>query len=67
MAVLWALIGGVPDYESGFHTQSCVLTQKRSVLRRSMYKAKNIYISSCKKGAHYQVTEVTVINEGTLL
>ena len=45
MAVLWVLISGVPDNGSGFHTQGCVLTQKMLVLRRGVYKAKNIYMA----------------------
>ena len=40
--------GGVPDHESGSHTQGCVLTQKRPVLRRCVHKATNIYIAVCK-------------------
>ena len=42
MVVLEVLIGGVPDYESGFHTRGCALTHKRSVIRRGVYVAKNM-------------------------
>ena len=38
---------GMPDNESGLHTQGCVLTQKRPVLRRGVHKAKNIYMAFC--------------------
>ena len=48
MEVLGVLIVGMPDNESGFYTQGCVLTQKRPVLRRCVYKAKNIYMSFCR-------------------
>ena len=37
----------MPDNESGFHTQGFVLTQKRPVLRRGVYKAKNIFMAFC--------------------
>ena len=47
MAVLWVLKRGVPDNGSRFHTQGCVMTQKRPVLRRGVYKAKDIYIAFC--------------------
>ena len=43
MVVLGVLIGGVPDNESGFHTQGCADTNW-PVLRRGVYVAKNIYI-----------------------
>ena len=45
--VLGVLIGRVPDNESGFHTQGCVLTQMRPVLGRGVYKAANTYMAVC--------------------
>ena len=43
IVALGVLIGGVPDNESGFHTQGCADTNW-PVLRRGVYVAKNIYI-----------------------
>ena len=38
---------GVQDNESGSHTQGCVLTQKRPVFRRGLYKVKEIDMAFC--------------------
>ena len=38
---------GVPDNESGSHTQGYLLTQRRPVLGRGVHKAKNIYMAVC--------------------
>ena len=37
----------VPDNEIGSHTLGCVLTEKRPLLRRGVYKAKNICMAFC--------------------
>ena len=40
-------LGGVPDNESGFHTQGWVMTQKKPVLRRGVYVANNMCMPFC--------------------
>ena len=42
--VFGVLIGGVPDNESGFHTQGWVLTQKNAVSRGGVRSKKYVYV-----------------------
>ena len=56
----------MPDKESGFYTQGCVLTQKRPVLRRGMYKVKNIYMTFLCMSVQYLVWRITVLKAGPL-
>ena len=52
---------GVPDNESGSHTQGYLLTQRMHVLGRGVHKAKNIDMAFVSSSLQYPVGEVTAL------
>ena len=58
---------GGPDNDSEIHTQGCVLTQKKPLLLKDVYVAKNIYMNIVCTTVQYLVWEVMVLKDGSLL